>query len=610
MKKIFLGVFLVFVFQDVQAENLGLSEAYENEIVERVKSVFQIKESVERPICATPIFMEIRHNWDRFSAKTRGILKSYIERPTYEFEEHTYDTPQGHFKIHYVIEGDNMVPSERWVDTCGQVLEHVWDTEISVLRYNEPPSDAWHPAIIDNGGDGKYDVYLLSLDQGILGYTAWDSLISTDPTSWTTYIALDNDYDNYPSYHTQLEWLQVTFAHEFFHAIQVGYDPYEYDPERGFSYWMEMSAVWMEDMVYDNVNDYLGYLSAFFDSPWLSLKTFRNSTDVHPYGSCVWPIFLSERFDTIIIREIWESCAEVVGNNVIDPPSPGAMSATEKALQARGSNFEDAFREFTIWNYFTADRAKTDFFYSEGNLFYHYGTPAMVKVEAVHKEYPVDVTSIPHPPENLGSNYVVFIPDTALKEGGIKMDFMGQSGEYEVSAVGHSTAILKPFDTTFLINPVTQTGIGRVCDWNNYTEVIMIPAVVTRSPNQTFLYAYWAEYDSSCHGEGRLPEKDEILQNFPNPFIIKDESNQTYFPFILKYPSRVRIDILSLSGERIKTIIPKHDPKFAIGEYLDKNLAIPWDGKNDKGEDIASGIYLYRFRTDRSTVIKKMAVIR
>ncbi|KPL03800.1 MAG: hypothetical protein AMJ73_05215 [candidate division Zixibacteria bacterium SM1_73] len=620
MKKIFILVFsvFIFVFQNAQAESVGLSEAYENEIVERVKSVFQtkeVKEIVERPICATPLFMEIRHSWDRFSAKTREVLKSYLERPTYEFEEHTYDTPQGHFKIHYVTEGENAVPNERWVDTCGQVLEHVWDTEIGVLGYDEPPSDGWHPAIIDNGGDGKYDIYLLSLDQGILGYTSWDSLISTDPTSWTTYIVLDNDYDNYPSFHTELEWLQVTSAHEFFHAIQVGYDPYEYDPERGFSYWMEMSAVWMEDMVYDDVNDYLGYLQYFFNEPWLSLKTFRDQFDYHPYASCVWPIFLSERFDTLIIKEIWENCAEVVGNNVIDPPSPGAKSATDKALGARGSNFEDAFREFTVWNYFTAHRAITNIpgrFYSEGDQFYYFGDPnrpIMVKVDAVHEEYPVNVTSIPHPPENLGSNYVVFKPNPEL-EGGIKIDFAGISGQYEVSAVGHSTALLEPFDTTFLINPVTQSGIGRVCDWNKYTEVIMIPAVVTRSPNDTFSYAHSAEYDSSCHGEGQLPEKDYVLQNFPNPFVIKNESNPTYFPFVLSSPSRVRIDILTLSGERIKTIVPEPDVKWGIGEYLTKSLAVPWDGKNENGEYVASGIYLYRFRTDKSTVIKKMAVIR
>jgi hypothetical protein len=619
MKRFFFLAFFIFIFQNVQAENLGLSEAYENEIVEKVKAVFrakEIEEKSERPMCATPLFLEIRHNWDRFSAKTKTILESYNTRPTYNFEEHTYDTPQGHFKIHYVTQGDSAVPSEGWVDTCGKVLEYVWGAEIDSLGYNQPPSDGWYPDTLDNGGDGKYDVYLVDLSLQYLGYTQGEYFVSSSSVSATSYIVLDNDYVGYGSIHSRIEWLQVTMAHEFFHAIQMGYDAteYEYENERFRPYWMEMSAVWMEDMVYDDVNDYLGYLDAFFNEPWLSLKTFRNQLDRHPYGSCVWPIFLSEKFDTLIIKDIWEKCAEVPGDNVIDLPSPDGKSATDKALEAWGSTFEDAFREFTVWNYFTAERAIThipDRFYSEGDLFYYYTTPIMVKVDTVHTEYPVNVTSTSHPPENLGSNYVVFVPDATLKEGGIKMDFSGeQRCEYAVSAIGYNPGHLVPFDTTFLINPVTQTGIGKVCDWNNYTQVIMIPAVTTRSPNDTFNYEYSADYDSSCRGNGRLPQKDEVLQNFPNPFVIEKQSDRTYFPFVLSSPSRVRIDILTLSGERIKTIIPEPDVKWGIGEYLEKSLAMPWDGKSENGEYVASGIYLYRFRTDKNTVIKKMAVIR
>jgi hypothetical protein len=625
MKRIFLLAFFIFIFQNVQAENQRLSEAYENEIIEKVKGVFQargIEEKEERPICATSVFLEIKDNWDRFSAKTKVILESYTRRPSFNFPEHTRDTP--HFRIHYVTEGDSAVPNEDWVNTCSQVLEHVWDTEIGHLGYNPPPSDSIYPDTIDNGGDGRYDVYLVDLSSLYLGYTDPEYFISLPSGSATSYIVLDNDYVNYISIHSKIEWLEVTFAHEFFHAIQMGYD--ETEPQ----YWMEMSAVWMEDMVYDDINDYRGYLSSFFNHPDWSLKTFTNDPNAprdelcHAYGSCVWPIYLSERkypskpegFDTTIIRDIWEKCAEVPGNNVIDPPSSDGKSATDKALEARGSNFDEAFREFTVWNYFTANRAIPQLFYSEGDQFSYLGTPIMVRVDAVHTAYPVSVTSIPYHPQNLGSNYVVFVPDPGLKEGGIKMDFVGRSGEYEVSAVGYNPGHLEPFDTPFLINPGYQTGTGKVCDWNLYTEVIMIPAVITRTPNYSFIYEYSADYDSSYSAKydsscsGFLPEKDEILQNFPNPFVIEKESDRAYFPFVLSLPSRVRIDILTLSGERIKTISPKNDPKLEIGEYLANNLAMVWDGKNEKGEYVASGIYLYRFRTDRTTVIKKMAVIR
>jgi len=634
MRKLFFLAFFIFIFQNVQAENPKLSEAYEVELINRVKSVFSpsppgiktIEDRLKKPVCATPIFLEATMVKHRLSPKARSMLNALLSRPKYDPDpEHTYDSPAGHFKIHYTTSGPAAVyaagvdvnPPDGvpdYVNRCAEFFDYVWTYELDTLGYREPPSDYFYPD--SNGGDGKYDVYLDTMDY--FGYTVPERKSAPDDPVYTSYIVMLNDFSEWAYLHEDsLDLPRVTAAHEFFHAIQMGYDATEYEYENGRfkSYWMEMSAVWMEDMVYNQVNDYTYYLLSFFNHPEWSLKTFGvllvDPIDMvlHPYGSCIWPIYLSEKFGEDIIKDIWENCV-VPGDNVIDPLPPDGKSATDKALEARGSTFEDAFREFTVWNYFTADRAIPHLFYSEGKQFRRYDTPAMVRVDAVHTEYPVNVTSIPHPPQNLGSNYVVFVPDPHLKEGGVKMDFIGQSGKYKVSAVGYNPGHLVPFDTTFLINPVTQTGIGKVCDWNNYTQVIMIPAVITRSPNDTFVYVYLAEYDSSCHGEGRLPEKDEVLQNFPNPFVIENESDLTYFPFVLSSPSRVRIDILSLSGERIKTIIPEPDVKWGIGEYLDKNLAMPWDGKSENGEYVASGIYLYRFRTDKNTVIKKMAVIR
>lgn len=633
MKRIFFLIFLMVLFQNVQAEEQKLSEAYEQQLIERVRGVFAggaIKEKLEHPICGTPIFLEVKANWDKLSARAKAILEFYTKRVTYGFQEYTYDTPQGHFKIHYVRQGDSAVYLPNvdnnvnfhpdWVETVGSVLEHIWDTEINVLRFNQPPSDDWYPDTVDNGGDGRYDVYLLNLywDNNILGQTISEYLRSSPyPRSFTSFIELDNDYLGYGMQHSQTGWLQVTAAHEFFHAIQMGYDATEYEQENQQvqPYWMEMSAVWTEDMVYDDVNDYVGYLPHFFNEPWLSLKTFRSWDDQHAYGSCVWPIYLSERkypsrpdgFDTTIIKNIWEECAKVPGNNAID--YQGGASATDIVLQARGTNFEDAFREFTVWNYFTKDKAQTQLFYSEGdtfprvkvdNLQYHH-----VHLDTVHMAVP------PHP-SNLGSNYVVFEPDPELKEGGLKINFDGHSGDivYNVSAVGYSSILLAPFQTSFLLNPYTQMGTAEIYNWNTYTEIIMIPAVIKRNPNISWIYEYDAFYDSTLHGESPLPQEDKILQNFPNPFVIESEFDRTYFPFVLSSPSRVRIDILTMSGERIKTIIPKYDPRLAIGEYVDKNLAMPWDGRNEEGEYVSSGIYLYRFRTDRATVIKKLAVIR
>jgi len=617
MRKFVFVAFVLIAMQAAQADEQKLSQAYEQQLIERVKSVSSSQaavEAAERPICATPIFLEVKANWDRLSAKTKKILESYTERPTYNFTEYTYDTPEGHFKIHYVRDGDNAVyePDKDdnvnghpdWVDGVAAVLEHVWETEINAMGYNEPPSDSLNLDTEDIGGDGRYDIYLLNLTYPpdyYLGYTQPEDLVSS--TSVTSHVVLDNDYIGYGTRHFPLEWLQVTAAHEFFHAVQMGYDGREYESEPFRPYWMEMSAVWMEDMVYDNVDDYVGYLDYFYDHPEWSLKTFSTVDRVkalHAYGSCVWPMYLQERFDTSIIRDIWEGCAQVAGDNAID--YPGGESATDKALPD-GVSFEDAFREFTVWNYFTGHRARTQLYYSEGDTF------PEVEVDNVHQEDTVDWTSPNRPPENLGSSYVVFKSNPDLT-GGIRINFDGHGIDYEVSAVGYSDALLEPLDTTFLLNPVTMRGQAEVYNSNTYSEIVMIPAVTERNPDFPRIYDYQAEHDDSLYGEARLPQADRILQNYPNPFEITSKSDRTYFPFVLYRSSRVRIDIFTLSGERIKTIVPKNDPELWIGKYLNQHLAMPWDGRNEEGEYVSSGVYLYIFRTDRNTEVGKIVVIR
>ena len=612
MRKFMCLAFILLIFQAAQADEQKLSQAYEQQLIERVGSVFSPQagvEAVERPVCATPIFLEVKANWERLSARAKQALQQQVERPTYSFDEYTYDTPEGHFKIHYVRDGDSAVHNPDvdqnvnghpdWVDTVGMVLEHVWDTEIGILGYKIPPSDSLNPGTADNGGDGRYDIYLLDLAGQYLGYTQGEYFVSLPLPSATSYVVLDNDYIGYGIRHLPLEWFQVTAAHEFFHAVQMGYDGAEYEDVPFRPYWMEMSAVWMEEMVYDDVNDYRGYLPEFFKYPWLSLKTYRNLSDLHAYGSCVWPMYLQERFDTTIIRDIWEGCAQVAGDNAFDPPGE---SATDKALP-EGVSFEDAFREFTVWNYFTGDRARTESYYSEGEDF------PQVKVDDLHHHttYPVFSPSGPNHPENLGSNYVVFVPDAQLDTGGVRIEFNGHEGDFVVSAVGYKSYPHTPFDTTFV-------GVAKIYDWMAYDEVVMIPAVVTRSGDDYWVYEYEAFHDSSLTGDYIPPEQDRILQNYPNPFVINSESDRTFFPFILSSPSRVRIDLFNLNGERIGTIRPKRDIVLSREEYTDiaslRELDLFWDGRNEEGEYVSSGVYLYQFRTDRNTEIMKIAVIR
>jgi hypothetical protein len=716
MKRILLVLSTLLISNPIWGGKLS---PYEEELIQKVKSVFSVKEkelplsqeAIAHPICATPVFVEINANRKNLSLEAQKILNIYTSRPQLE-QEKTLNTPKGHFKIHYTTVGvdsvyqahtdndHNGVPD--YVDNCAQILDYVWAKEVDSLGYNPPPSDRFYPPGADNGGDEKYDVYLISMSLAFFGYTVSDSPLVGSSYQYTSYIVLRNDYSMYKYLYAELyDPLKVTCAHEFFHAIHFGYDAteYEFSGDKYKPYWMEISATWMEDQLYDQINDYLYYIPYFYYSPWLSLKSFKNELDRHPYGSCVWAFFLQERFkDTGIIKKIWERCAQIPGDNVIDATDEVLMDTAYK------SSLEDAFREFTFWNWFIGDRAMPDKFYSEGNSFKDTsGLPMQVKVSATFSSYPIDSSSI-YPPQVLGSNYIRFIPYDS--SGGIKVFFDGDKyTHWKASLLGYSNGF-RPTEIEFQLDSL-QDGQAQIDNWTNYSEIILIPTVASKEKTtNTYPYKYHASYDSSLHGivpyppwvrvignppfivyvgntlsfsviatdqnledtltltkygkgefapiQGvsplmgsfswtpsfddtlnspyedtfivvdksgladttmveiwvKRPQKDVIEQNFPNPFVIT-EHHFTYFPFILSFNSRVEISIFTLSGELVKKLTTEKDLESGYYDYNNNRLDLPfWDGKNEDGDYVSSGVYLYYFKTNTTTQLKKMVVIR
>jgi len=628
MKKL---IFLIVGLQTaVTAYGKEYTQAYEDKLIQDIKGIYT-QEAIKtpdnptgHPIDATPLILQAKHDFPFLSSEAKKAIYPFVSRSSFAPDsEYTYDSPSQHFKIHFAKTGTNVVFEAEvdnngngvpdYVDECATILDYVWAKEVDTLGYIPPPSDGWYPLGWDNGGDGKYDIYLLNLGSSYLGATYPETTATNNPDtwSWTSYIELDNDYVGYPNYHSQYDWFKVTSAHEFFHAIQFGYDVYENEVAGDIvkPYWMEMSATWMEDQVYDNINDYIYYLPSFFNKPWLSLRNFDG---LHPYGACIWPIFLGERFDNInIIKEIWTLCSQTPGDNV--------LSATNTILtDLYSDSLSKAFREFTVWNYFTANRANPNLlgFYSEGELFFDpYGNPIKVKETDIHNVYPVSDSSIASQlPEDLGANYIAFNP-IIDSLGGLKINFVGNtSARWGVSLIAYRGSLFPFEDTTILLNPITQSGMGVVFDWGRFLEISMVIARVD-AISSNYNYRYSAEFDSSLNHGWIPPSADKLYQNFPNPFVIRDKNSTTKFPLILKSSSDVKLYIFTSSGELVwKYNWPSNE--ISVGEYIPgvfqnhlESFPFQWDGKNMKGEYVASGIYIYRIVTDNTSATKKLVVI-
>ncbi len=136
-----------------------------------------------------------------------------------------------------------------YVDNALRILNRVHRTYVDA-GYKRPRGDGAR-----GGGSDQVDVYLGDIDaDGLYGYCASDEDRQGAPFDRWAYCVLDDDYANI-SANTSIENLQVTAAHEYFHAVQYAYDYLE------DGWFLEATAAWVEDEMYDGVDDNRQYLA-------------------------------------------------------------------------------------------------------------------------------------------------------------------------------------------------------------------------------------------------------------------------------------------------------------------------------------------------------------
>jgi hypothetical protein len=259
------------------------------------------------------------------------------QRPTDDPDpnRNAYTVPQApksprcgpHFCVHWVAEGidaPNLADSNgdgvpNFVLQVLRIAEHVHEVENDRLGWREPKSDGR-----TGGGFGKTDIYLSQIGGELFGYAAPDrgqaSKEHRIPRRLHGYLVLDNDYSafEFPGT-TAVHDLEVTLAHEYNHILQFGYDAFQ-DP-----WFAESTAVWMEDQVYNGIDDYLRYVRRWvkrWDTP-------LTTSSIKEYGSAVWNQWLQRHYGSAIVRRAWARAIHV-------RPGGFSVNAYESAIRAAG----------------------------------------------------------------------------------------------------------------------------------------------------------------------------------------------------------------------------------------------------------------------------------
>ncbi|MCI0329952.1 MAG: hypothetical protein L0196_03235 [candidate division Zixibacteria bacterium] len=690
MKRFLLSVPLFFL---LASSAFAITAEEEQALIDRVFSIFAetstgLNDSLP-PVrtCGTSILTEMMTQFSELSPRVQAILQQgpFDREPGFE----RYDTPSGHFRIHYVDTGihavrDPLVKVNRggqlipvWVDTLAMVLDSIWEKEILQLGYRAPVADDFYP----EGEDGRFDVYLKGLSPTFIGATVPErtSTSPCDPDIFgplcnraTAYIILDNDYDFSP-YNNPLYGIgpsgamRVTAAHEFFHAIQFAYTAFNFETVGGQPklYWQEATAVWMEDQVYNEINDYIQYLPFWFDAPGYSFRTFQqpSGSDIYqilrPYALAIYGHYLSKRFPNptygySVVRRVWESMATVSGFNLFQAIDSALGFAGFMSGASYPERFLASLQEFYHWNYFVGRNSPLNVsFYAPEDSFW----PTFNSYRAVDStvNYPTRFPRFTVPCGNCPPDYVKFfcapcstnaiglpcstkcpptcrfIPYQVSPSATCGIDYFedlgasylvlqnpGRGGSYMDFALKSDTANPAPFtvslarDSTgpprsysFLTETSTDSS-GRTPDLflsgiRGYSEVIatvvnkeFLPAGAGR---QYSAFAYSANVDSSIP-----PGFTEVVEGRPNPFR-PGIDEKVRFPIALDSLSgiwKINLVVYSSAGE-----VVYRETLELPGSFSSKE-ALFWEGKNNSGRPVASGVYFCKIIMEEKGASRKL----
>ena len=466
-----IGVFALPLFADALPPDSEVHSA-----IQTARKYINLKATYtpdEIEECFTDSFNILAKNWNRLPAIYQKEFQGIFVRPGLPGSAYgsvhlpkKFDTP--HFRLHYTTVGRHAPPSEDfhpmngvpdYVDICADALERSFHVEVKLMGFKQPFDDFW---VKENGGNHKYDVYLFMFPA--LGFTTADwfngRVLSTVAT-WGPYFAINSRMYNFFGKSEALRYIETTCAHEFIHGIQFGYNAFM--P----TWFMEASATWIESKVYDGgrkndldnildpdelgetdaYNYYSNQLRRWFLQPDIALDS--RILD-HEYGSVIWVLYMAQRFGVDIVRQFYANTTE---------GSFRELGNFSQVFINQGTTLVEAFKTFTVWNYFTYDRDDGKHYFN-GDSF----PPVAIHPGDVHRSYPVHIEfDSESMPEHFSSRYIVFEPTGVMDEFAIKIDGadlapidMGQLNDDDRQAIGgelnrHNITGLRGWAAKFIV---------------------------------------------------------------------------------------------------------------------------------------------------------------
>jgi hypothetical protein len=359
----FILIICILIFQDIPSKTSEI-----NEICSFVNNFFTNLDKKNGPIKSLSPYLYLGMQYSEYidPGVRAKILDLSRTQQSLRYDS-THISHKGNFVIRYslissdpihgVDEADdnyNGVPD--FIDWCDSAFEYSFSYEIDSMGYPSPL--ACYPGNICTVKVSDLRVGL----SPVFGFSeprdACSWAITRIDNDYMGFIKVDNNGDTVINYNNRpRSALRVTAAHEFHHAIQFASNAKYHSLYMHGIY--EMCAVWMEDQVYDSINDYIQY---FEDWNYGTHVSIEEADGIHEYSNNIFLRYLSERFSPDIIRDLWVdgSAPHPNGKTLLD-----FYSVLQDVLERYGSSIQEVFSDYALTCFFTGPRADTGIYYMD-----------------------------------------------------------------------------------------------------------------------------------------------------------------------------------------------------------------------------------------------------
>ncbi|MFD2531366.1 T9SS type A sorting domain-containing protein [Gracilimonas halophila] len=580
----------VLVFGQVQTERpklLDIQQSYQRGEIDVDRAVLEQFRMMYEPTnlkdgqkliekCATPAHMFLHRHRNELSEQTRSKVEEYRKsriKSSAMLAEESYISPSGKFEVIYYTSGGDSVSLEDndnngtpdYVERVAEAADSSYRHMVNTLGYPDPIY----------GNTNPYPVYIESMG-GIYGFAdyGFERNLAAD-----TFIAINNNFDGFPdNTHPAgitVGAIYVTMAHEFKHAIQYIQNNWSGESDL----WLEMDATLMEEVVYDNVNDYYNYIYNFssdlFSSP---------STSLIPgsYEDITWALFFEEYIGPDFWVEVWE--------RIEAQPSIQFLEAVDDELSSRGYDFDEEVVRSYMWHFVSGSRSGNDGYGFEEKEFY-----PEANTEASFFSVPNEEVLIRNI-KPMASRFLEVSP-SENDYGPIEV-----AVDFDSSQVGLGFLIyLKSGETVELLatgRDKQQVFLPSTSYWEDIERLgVVVSNFSTDVDTKSLLLQFGKSgrlVDLRDPEYADLPESVSAFQNYPNPF-----NPITNISFELSKTSKITLEVYDIMGRKIQTLA-NETLKLRSRPYVYEF--------NAKG--LSSGVYIYRLRIDNEVYTKKMTLVK